>query len=122
MLSSMSPTFLETDDRIAVIGTPGGSRIISMVLLGALNFYEGLDAEKIVNAPRIHHQYLPDKVFYEAGAMDSLLLQGLGARGHVLEAANDTWGNMQLITVNRKDGKASAASDRRGVGKSVVLP
>jgi gamma-glutamyltranspeptidase/glutathione hydrolase len=121
MLSSMSPTFLETDNRIAVIGTPGGSRIITMVLLGALNFYDGLGAEKIVNAPRIHHQYLPDKVFYEFGALDSILIESLVARGYVLEAANDTWGNMQLVIINKKDGMADAAADRRGVGKAVVI-
>ena len=122
MLSSMSPTFLETDERFAVIGTPGGSRIISMVLLGALNFYDGMEAEKIVNAARIHHQYLPDKIFYEIAAMDKILIEALTKKGHVLEAANDTWGNMQLVITNKKDGKTTAASDNRGVGKAVVLP
>ena len=122
MLSSMAPTFLETDERFAVIGTPGGSRIISMVLLGALNFYDGMEAEKIVNAARIHHQYLPDKIFYEIAAMDKILIEELTKKGHVLEAANDTWGNMQLVITNKKDGKTTAASDNRGVGKAVVLP
>ena len=122
MLSSMAPTFLETDERFAVIGTPGGSRIISMVLLGALNFYDGMEAEKIVNAARIHHQYLPDKIFYEIAAMDKILIEALTKKGHVLEAANDTWGNMQLVITNKKDGKTTAASDNRGVGKAVVLP
>ena len=122
MLSSMAPTFLETDERFAVIGTPGGSRIISMVLLGALNFYDGMEAEKIVNAPRIHHQYLPDKVFYEPAALDKILIEALTAKGHVLEAAKDTWGNMQLVIMNKKNGSVIAASDRRGVGKATVLP
>ena len=122
MLSSMSPTFLETSDRIAVIGTPGGSRIITMVLLGTLNFYDGMEAEKIVNAPRIHHQYLPDKVFYEPAALDKILIEALTAKGHVLEAAKDTWGNMQLVIMNKKNSSVTAASDRRGVGKAVVFP
>jgi len=122
MLSSMSPTFLETEDRIAVIGTPGGSRIITMVLQGALNFYDRLDAQKIVNAPRIHHQYLPDKIFYEPAAMDKILIDALRARGHILEAAENTWGNMQLVIIDKKNGMASAAADKRGVGSSVVLP
>ena len=122
MLSSMSPTFLETDDRIAVIGTPGGSRIITMVLLGALNFYDGMEAEKIVNAARIHHQYLPDKVFYEPAALDTILIEALTAKGQVLEAAKDTWGNMQLVVVNKKNGSVTAASDRRGVGAATVIP
>jgi len=64
----MSPTFLQTDDRLAVIGTPGGSRIITMVLLGALAFQQGTDASKIVSLPRYHHQYLPDTIFYESAA------------------------------------------------------
>ena len=63
MLSSMTPTFLETQDRIAVLGTPGGSRIITMVLLAALTFHEGGNAEDMVNRGRFHHQYLPDRIF-----------------------------------------------------------
>ncbi|HEX5636071.1 MAG TPA: gamma-glutamyltransferase, partial [Gammaproteobacteria bacterium] len=122
MLSSMSPTLLETDEQIAVIGTPGGSRIITMVLFGMLNFYDHMDAKKIVNAPRIHHQYLPDKVFYEPGALDKIMIEGLTEKGHVLEAAKDTWGNMQLVIINKKNGMAAAASDRRGAGKAVVIP
>ncbi|MBI3188282.1 MAG: gamma-glutamyltransferase [Gammaproteobacteria bacterium] len=122
MLSSMSPTLLETEDQIAVIGTPGGSRIITMVLFGMLNFYDHMDAKKIVNAPRIHHQYLPDKVFYEPGALDKIMIEGLTEKGHVLEAAKDTWGNMQLVIINKKNGMAAAASDRRGAGKAVVIP
>ena len=56
-LSSMTPTFLETDDRIGIIGTPGGSRIISMVLLGVLDFVDGNKPASWVNLPRYHHQY-----------------------------------------------------------------
>ena len=61
MLSSMSPTFLKDQNRIAILGTPGGSRIISMVLLSALAFAEGAHAEEMVNLPRFHHQFLPDE-------------------------------------------------------------
>jgi len=58
-LSSMTPTFLETKDRIAVLGTPGGSRIISMVLLGVLDFADDNLPQSWVSLPRYHHQYLP---------------------------------------------------------------
>ncbi|MDN5863006.1 MAG: gamma-glutamyltransferase, partial [Salinisphaera sp.] len=68
-LSSMSPTFMVGADRIAVLGTPGGSRIISMVLLGILEFVDGGSAQAMVSKPRYHHQYLPDKVFYEPGGL-----------------------------------------------------
>ena len=57
MLSSMTPTFLETGDRIAVIGTPGGSRIISMVLIAVLDFAKGNGPDSWVWAPRFHHQF-----------------------------------------------------------------
>src|SRR5690606_21611957 len=59
-LSSMTPTFLEQGDRLAILGTPGGSRIISMVLLASLAFADGADAPAMVALPRYHHQYLPD--------------------------------------------------------------
>lgn len=122
MLSSMSPTFLETEDRLAVIGTPGGSRIITMVLLGALHFYQGKDAEAVVNAPRFHHQYLPDQLFLEPDALPSAQLKELQARGHLTKQAENTWGNMQLVIWDKKNKRMSSASDKRGVGEAVILP
>jgi len=121
MLSSMSPTFVETDGRIAVIGTPGGSRIITMVLLGALAFNEGATANEIVNLPRYHHQYLPDKIFYEKNALAEETVRQLQAMGHKLQAADSTWGNMQLVIWNKKQRTMDAASDGRGVGSSKII-
>lgn len=121
MLSSMTPTFLETPQRIAVIGSPGGSRIITMVLLGSLQFYAGEDAQTIVNTPRMHHQYLPDRVFYEADAFDETMIDRLMEAGHELQQADNPWGNMQLVVWDKQTGKMSAASDARGVGRSVVV-
>lgn len=120
MLSSMSPTFLETKDRIAVVGTPGGSRIISMVILAALEFYNGGDAESMVNFPRIHHQYLPDKIFYEKNALTEDEITQLQQLGHQLEAGNE-WGNMHTVIWNKNKKTIDAASDQRGVGKAVVI-
>ncbi|MGH8457794.1 MAG: gamma-glutamyltransferase, partial [Nevskiales bacterium] len=71
MLSSMSPTFVEAPERIAILGTPGGSRIISMVLGSILAFADGVDAKTMVSQPRLHHQYLPDEVVYEDGALSN---------------------------------------------------
>ncbi len=121
MLSSMSPTFAEYGDRIAVLGTPGGSRIITMVLLGLLQFYEGADAQAMVDAPRLHHQYLPDKVFFEPGALPAEVQAALRDRGHVLQALEDTYGNMQAVVIDRDSGRAQAASDWRGAGTARVL-
>ncbi len=121
MLSSMSPTFLETDDRIAVLGTPGGSRIISMVLLGALAFEQGAGAEEIVSKKRIHHQYLPDRIQYEPDALTPKQIVKLHLKGHKLHARGRTWGNMQAVLINKTDGVISAASDPRGEGQARVL-
>ena len=121
MLSSMTPTFLETPQRIAVIGSPGGSRIITMVLLGSLQFYAGEDAQTIVNTPRLHHQYLPDRVFYEAEAFDEAMTERLMQAGHELQQADTPWGNMQLVVWDKQGRKMSAASDARGVGQALVI-
>ncbi|MFW2371565.1 MAG: gamma-glutamyltransferase [Gammaproteobacteria bacterium] len=121
MLSSMTPTFLETDNRVAVIGTPGGSRIITMVLLGALGFHQGLSADEIVNLPRYHHQYLPDLLFYEPGALSDDIVQQLSGMGHQLKRESRTWGNMQLVVWDKRRRQISAASDRRGIGQARVI-
>lgn len=121
MLSSMSPTFLESDDRIAVLGTPGGSRIISMVLLGALAFNQGASAEEIVSTPRIHHQYLPDKIQYEPEALTPRQIVRLYVRGHALEPRGRTWGNMHAVIVDKASAKVTAASDPRGEGLATVV-
>ena len=59
MLSSMTPTFLESDRGVAVLGSPGGSRIISMVLLATLAWSDGASATEMVALPRFHHQFMP---------------------------------------------------------------
>jgi len=121
MLSSMSPTFLQTENRLAVIGTPGGSRIITMVLLGALAFQQGADAKTIVSLPRYHHQYLPDTIFYESAALNKKQVQGLQGMGHQLKENKNTWGNMQLLIQDISSGKITGASDPRGLGKAAVI-
>ncbi len=121
MLSSMSPTFLETPDRIAVVGTPGGSRIISMVIQAALAFAEGADATEMVSRGRIHHQYLPDRIQYEPDALSPRQIVRLYVKGHTLQPRGRTWGNMHAIVVNKADGSMEAASDPRGEGQATVI-
>lgn len=121
MLSSMTPSIVETRDRIAVIGTPGGSRIITMVLLGILDFYDNKTADEIVNAGRFHHQYMPDDISYEPGVFDEALVGKLQALGHKTRALDNTYGNMQVIVLDKESGRLEAASDGRGIGSAEVL-
>src|SRR3546814_9260786 len=60
MLSSMTPTFMESKDKVTVLGTPGGTRIITMVLLGIFGYDDGLDAQQVAALPRYHHQWMPE--------------------------------------------------------------
>jgi gamma-glutamyltranspeptidase/glutathione hydrolase len=119
-LSSMSPTFVENDDGVAILGTPGGSRIITMVLLGILDLVDGNDPESWVSLPRFHHQYLPDVVQHEANAFDAATLRSLTAKGHTLKPHQSNWGNMQAIYLDKQTGKVSAASDPRVSGAAIV--
>jgi gamma-glutamyltranspeptidase/glutathione hydrolase len=120
-LSSMTPTFLETDDAIVVLGTPGGSRIISMVLLATLEFAHGRGGPQAwVSLPRFHHQYLPDAVTHEARAFDADEARALQGFGHRLDAVRGSYGNMQLVTWYKKAGRLEAVSDPRGEGSARV--
>jgi gamma-glutamyltranspeptidase/glutathione hydrolase len=119
-LSSMSPTFVESEDGVAILGTPGGSRIITMVLLGVLDLADGGLPASWVSRPRFHHQYLPDVVEYEADAFDDALIEALQAMGHVLEPRDPGFGNMQAVYHDRKNGRVYAASDPRGDGMAAV--
>ncbi len=120
MLSSMSPTFIESEEKLAVIGTPGGSRIITMVLHGILATIEGKTASQVVNLPRYHHQYLPDVIQYEPGTFPAKLLTTLEQLGHKLKPLENTFGNMQIIIWDKKENKVTAASDKRGEGVATV--
>jgi len=117
-LSSMTPTFLENERGVAILGTPGGSRIISMMLLATLDFAAGHGPDSWVNLKRFHHQFLPDVVQYEPGALTPEVIAGLEQIGHDLKALDDSYGNMQAIFWDRKQG-TSAASDPRGISFSM---
>jgi gamma-glutamyltranspeptidase / glutathione hydrolase len=119
-LSSMSPTFVETPKGMMIIGSPGGSLIISMVILGTLNYLDGMNAADIVKYPHYHHQYLPDEIDYEPGALSEPEIKELQAMGHALRASTRQWGNMQVVTWDFASGKVEAASDPRGEGEGLV--
>lgn len=121
-LSSMSPTFVEGPRGLLVLGTPGGSRIITMVLLGVLAWDSGADALGVVSLPRFHHQYLPDQVMFEPGALSAEEQAQLNQMGHVLRPLKDTYGNLQAVAWDPASGKVEAASDPRGVGAARVVP
>jgi gamma-glutamyltranspeptidase / glutathione hydrolase len=119
-LSSMSPTFVESSKGLMIIGSPGGSTIISQVLLGILNYVDGMNAADIVKYPHYHHQYLPDEVGYEPGAFSETDIAKLQSMGHKLRQSNRQWGNMQVVTWDFATGKVEAASDPRGEGEGLV--
>ena len=115
-LSSMSPTFVEDDRGVLVLGTPGGSRIISMVLEGILDYVDQPQADlaRLVGAPRFHHQYLPDRIEIEPGGFTEQWVAAMKAKGHAVEPAKRKWGNMQAVFFDRKTGRIETASDPRG--------
>lgn len=120
MLSSMSPTFVESPDRLAILGTPGGSRIITMVLRGIIAVTEGWSANRIVSQRRFHHQYLPDVVQFENGAFTVGEMLGLQTMGYKLQQLHHTYGNMQIVILDKARHFVSAASDPRGNGLAQV--
>jgi len=133
MLSSMTPTFMENNERIIVLGTPGGSRIITMVLLGILGFDEGLSAQQVAALPRYHHQWQPDQVLIESNAFNPQLITQLEEMGHSIQqpgenpaggrGSSHVWGNMQTVEWNRKDNMLYGGSDpRHPTGSAEVKP
>lgn len=120
-LSSMSPTFVESENGVAILGTPGGSRIITMVLLGILESENSLNPQDWVSSPRFHHQYLPDIIEHEAGAFSQNTFDDLQKLGHSLKQVSQ-YGNMQAIYWDYKNNQLKAASDPRGVGQAIVAP
>lgn len=120
MLSSMSPTFVESEAGVAILGTPGGSRIITMVLLAILEMEKMLEPERWVSLPRYHHQYLPDVIQYESAVFDKDDKRILEQMGHQLKLQENDYGNMQAVFYDKKTGQLKAASDPRGIGQAVV--
>ena len=121
MLSSMTPTILVNGEGIAALGTPGGSRIITMVLLSALEWSRGESAEFITSVPRFHHQFFPDLIQYEPDAFSNDEIKALEDKGHSLRPLNRSYGNMNVVTWNFETGDLDASSDPRGHGEPRFL-
>ena len=117
MLSSMTPTILIDEHGLSVLGTPGGSRIITMVLLASLAWMDGADARMMVALPRVHHQYFPDRISYESDALTAEQAVQLEALGHSLDRVRGDYGNMHVVTWDFDTGRVDAASDPRGIGE-----
>ena len=123
MLSSMTPTIMTSPEKIAVLGAPGGSRIITEVLLGILGYDDGLTAQEVAALPRIHHQWMPDVISAEKGALDDATVKALQAMGHTVNAGEGTWGNLQTVAWDRISNTLSGGTDPRNpVGSAEVLP
>lgn len=120
-LSSMTPTFLETPDRVGIVGTPGGSRIISMVMLAALDFADGGLPQSWVSLRRFHHQYQPDQVQFELHGLTEFERQRLTGMGHELREISRRYGNMQAILWDKTEDRVYSASDPRGEGQAVIV-
>ena len=122
MLSSMSPSFIESPDQVAVLGAPGGSRIITEVLLGILGYDAGLDAQEVAALPRIHHQWMPDVISAEPDALDADSIAALEAMGHTVNAGEGTWGNLQTVAWDKRANAMSGGTDPRNpAGSAEVL-
>jgi gamma-glutamyltranspeptidase/glutathione hydrolase len=119
-LSSMTPTFVESDRGLLVLGTPGGSRIITMVALGILEWLGGGSLDAVAARGRFHHQFLPDVVQVEPGGLDEKTAADLEARGHQLSPVNRRYGNLQAVAWEPERG-IGAVSDPRGEGAARVL-
>ena len=121
MLSSMTPTIVEKEGKLSmVVGTPGGSTIITSVLQTILNVYEfDMGMQEAVNAPRFHHQWLPDLVNFEPKAFGTDLLRTLKSRGYLInEGASPIIGKVDAIRI-LSNGKLEGGADPRGDDKAV---
>ncbi len=114
MLSSMTPTIIEKDGKLfMVIGTPGGSTIITSVFQVFLNVAEHqMNIQEAIDAPRVHHQWQPDKILYEEGSINQDSITLLEEKGHIFEEKKP-WGRVDAILID-SSGYFKGGADKRG--------
>ncbi|SVA72056.1 uncharacterized protein METZ01_LOCUS124910 [marine metagenome] len=120
MLSAMTPTIvLDPEGSLRMVtGTPGGGTIITTVFQTISNVLDyQMNVVEAVSAPRVHHQHLPDQIFYESGGLDAATVRSLEVLGHTVFERQGTSGDVQMILV--EDGLLSAWSDPRRGGRAV---
>jgi gamma-glutamyltranspeptidase / glutathione hydrolase len=114
MLSSMTPTIIARDGQlVAVVGSPGGRTIINTVLQMVLNVVDhGMDIQQAVDAPRLHHQWLPDRISIESGGVTDATAEQLRAMGHEVRVSGRQ-GSVQAIMIDPHTRERIGAPDRR---------
>ena len=124
MVSSMTPTILARDGKLfLVLGSPGGRKIPSVVLLTILNVVDfGMNVQEAVDAPRFHHQWLPDRILHEKWGLSPDTRALLAARGHTLSDAwpPDSPTGVQAILYDAKEDMLEGAADRRSPDTAAV--
>ena len=119
-LSSMTPTMVVKDGRLLlVLGSPGGPTIITTVanvLINAVDF--GEDIQRAVNAPRFHHQWMPDELRVEAWQLSPDTIELLEKMGHKIKRTG-SWGDAECVAIDWKSGERLGASDARNGGSAV---
>ncbi len=121
MLSSMCPTIIEKNNKLSmVVGTPGGSTIITSVLQTILNVYEyKMSIQLAVNAPRFHHQWLPDNISFEPNQFSRSILENLKQKGYSINEKNSpVIGKVDAILIQENDNLEGGA-DKRGDDKAI---
>ncbi|UZR97787.1 gamma-glutamyltransferase [Chondrinema litorale] len=121
MLSSMSPTIVEKNGELyMVLGTPGGSTIINVIYENILNVIDfDMTMQEAVNAKKTHSQWLPDRIVIEEGAVDSLVVEALKAKGHDIRIFGQL-GRTEAILV-RPDGSLEGAADVTRTGDATAM-
>jgi len=115
MLSSMTPTILAKDGQLFMVtGSPGGRTIINTALETILNVVDfGMNAQEAIDAPRFHHQWLPDRIDYEKYGLSPDTVKELERRGQTLRVGRGGQGVAQVIVYNAKDDVVEGGTDRR---------